>query len=145
MAETIGGFDAQACRVGIHLVQEFFTPGDQRATFYFPDQAPTSGATDSENVPFDPNATVERTPSKDPVVVPCSIEYESVLGQLENIGYVSPSRIIVTLLDVDYQQVQGFEYVVINGDRYFYRSTDVPSALGDVTVWSVRCIAEDEG
>ncbi len=145
MAGSLAGFDGQAFRDGIHLVQEFFTPADQRATFYFPDESPTSGTVDSENVPFDPAATVTRTPSKQPVVAPCSIEYQDVAGNLENLGYISPSRIVVTLLDVDYATVKGFDYLVVNGVRYYYRGTDIPSALGNVTVWSIRCVAEDEG
>lgn len=144
MAGTLPGFDAGTFRDAIHLVQEFFTPTDSRATFYFPDTPATGSAVDSENVPFDPSTTVVRTPSKPPVVVPCSVEYQEVAGRLEDFGVVVPSRIVVTLLDADYVAVKGFWYVVINGTRYFYRSTDIPAALGSVEVWSIRCQAEDE-
>lgn len=145
MAGTLAGFDGQAFRDGIHLVQEFFTPAAQRATFHFPTAAPTAGTADSEGVPFDPAVTVTTAESKPSVTAPCSVTYEDLAGGLQNVGYVDPSRIIVTLLDVDYVTVKGFEYVEINNVRYYYRSTKVPNALGDVTVWSIRCVSEDEG
>lgn len=145
MAGTLAGFDGQAFRDGIHLVQEFFTPGDQRASFHFSTTPPAPGTADSEGVPFDPAVAVSTAESKPPVIAPCSIEYQDVAGGLQNLGYISPSRILVTLLDVDYETVKGFDFVVVNGVRYYYRSTDVPHALGNVTVWSIRCVAEDEG
>lgn len=144
MAGTLPGFDADAFRDAIHTVQEFFIPADYRPLFVFPDVVPTGPGIDAEHVPFNPASTPVRTPTKPPVHVPCSIEYDDANGRLENLGTVVPGEIIVGLLDEDYELVKGFYYVVINDTRYYYQSTDVPGALGTVTVWSIRCLAEDQ-
>jgi hypothetical protein len=146
MAGVLSGFDPDEFRTAIHFVQQMAAPEDveQQATFYFP--VPKMAGGDSEGVPFDiTKPIVPPTPTKAPVRVPCSVKYVDGAGRIENFGLLVPSKVIVTLLDVDYTQVQGFSFVVINGTRYWYSDTEPPTGLCTVTIYNVHCKAEDEG
>jgi hypothetical protein len=52
--------------------------------------------------------------------------------------------VVLTLLDQEYARVKGFSYVIIAGDRFFYRKTEPPVGLDVVAVWTVHCEAEDD-
>lgn len=124
----------------------FAAPADvsEQATFFFPPVADASGAVvDGEGIPYDPDATVEyvRAPS---VRVPCAITYSDATGSVERFGRLTSADIVLTLVEPDYRQVQGFEYVEVAGQRYTYRHTFPPVALFDLNVWSIRCETEDQ-
>lgn len=143
---TPSGFDRAAVLAGLRTAMAFGAPSNlaDRATFFMPRQGTSVPApVDDLNVPFDP----QLRPAYDPAVrrtVDCAVEYIDAVGKLENFGIIAPSRIKITLLDPDYQQVKGFEYVVIAGQKYLYRKTEPPVALGTLDVWTVHAQAEDE-
>ncbi len=140
------GFDVSAVIAGLHKAMAFGAPSNvgDRATFYMP-RATVSGApADELDVPFSPSVI----PTYAPVVratVPCAYEYLDAQGKIENLGLIVHSRVKVTLLDVDYQQVKGFDYVVIEAQKFRYQKTAPPVALGSIDVWTVYCQADDEG
>lgn len=146
MAGVLPGFDPDEFRTAIHFVQQMAAPDDvdAQATFFFPAPKPAGG--DSQGVPFRLDLpVVPGVPAKPPVKVPCSIRYVDGAGQIENFGVLVASKVVVGLLDVDYAKVEGFSYMVINGNRYWYIDTEPPTGLGTVTIYNIHCRAEDEG
>ncbi len=76
--------------------------------------------------------------------VPCAIEYFDREGQPTVFGPVTASKLLITLLDEDYDQVKGCAYVVVGGDRYFYKRTIPPVGLYSVGVYQIVFIAEND-
>lgn len=139
------GFDKARIMAGLRTAMQFGAPTrvEDQATFYKVATATDDVPRDDEFIPFDPDA--RRTSKPTPVRVDCSVEYVDRTDQTEQFGAVTPSHIKITLLDPEYQKVKGFRYVVAGGDRYNYRLTEPPVALGSIDVWTVHCVAEDEG
>lgn len=145
MASTNPDFDGDAFRQAIQFVYtmaEAPLASDQIA-FYQAATLVYTGPVDDENVPFDPQRTVQRVPAT-PVHVPCGIEYFDAQGQEVVFGTITPTRIVVTLLDEDYLKVKDSTYCVVGGDKYVYRTTEPPSGLFDVGLFSMHFRAESE-
>lgn len=119
------------------------TRSEDKATFFFPKRTPASPVTDEDGVPFSMNLSPEDT-SKSSQQVPCAVEFYDRADQVETFGALQATRIKITLLDADYQTIKGFAYVVAGGDKYVYRLTQPPDALGSIDVWTVWAVAEDE-
>jgi len=146
MAGTPAGFNAQTIREGLLVAMNFGLPplAADQPTFYFPKAATgVTAPVDDSGVPFDP--TVRPTYTRKAVAVPCAIEYVDGQGKIENFGIIVPSKIKVILMGDEYEQVKGFDFVVIGGQRYFYRSTENPVGLGSIPIWTLHCEAEDQG
>lgn len=151
----ITGFDASSVRVGLRLAMTVGTPVDEAGNadgpvFYMPitgASAPsiTGAPVDPQGVPFDPSVRVARPVRTTVSNVPCAIEYQDSSGQMTNFGLTAPSRLILTFLDQDYEQVKGFEFCVLGGVKYDYRRTEAPKALVTVGLYRVHCAAEDVG
>lgn len=145
MATAIPGFDADEFRAGIRLAMTVGLPpleADQ-PLFVFPRQVVNTAPADQDGVPFDPDARpVAAIPVS--VRVSCAVEYDDTTGRVENMGVITPSVVKLTLLDEEYAQIRGFEYVVIAGDKYLYRLTEPPVGMDTVAVWTVHCVAEDD-
>lgn len=144
MAGDVSGFKPDEFRKGIRFVMGLGAPDDtgQQATFYFPRAAtPADSTVDSEGVPFGPEQmTFSR--ARNPVRVPCAIEDPFTAGIATGEGPFGAGTIIVTLLDDDFDQVEGFVYVVVGGVRYDYRRELIPRGLGTVTVHRLVCVGE---
>lgn len=145
MAGTNPGFDSQAFRDGIHFAMQMGLPPaeSEQPLFEFPSQLVYTGSADDEDVPFDPDLTVQRT-TPDPVRVPCAVEYFHDEGQLTNFGLQQPTRIRVTVLDEDYVLIEGCNACIIKGDRYKFRSIEPPGGLFDVGYYLLHFTAEQE-
>lgn len=139
------GFDKAKVLAGLHKAMEFgqATRVADRATFYKIVTTTDEVPRDDDFIPFDPEAV--RTSKPTPFVVNCAVEFVDRTDAVETFGAITASRIKITLLDAEYQKVKGFAYVVAGGDTYRYRLTEPPVALGDIDVWTVHCVAEDEG
>lgn len=132
-------------RAALRFVYEMAAPvqDGEQAVFYFPSQLIYNRSVDAEDVPFDPSATVTNVPPT-PVKVLCGIEYQDAEGQAIVFGTVTASRLVISLLDEEYVRVQGASYVVVGGERYNYRRTEVPNALFDVGFYLMHFVAENE-
>ncbi len=147
MAATDPNFDSDAFIEGIHFAMGLGLPAneDDQPTFHFkPTVTYGAAAVDDAGVPFDPTAVPETTTVPN-VKVPCAVEYIDAEGKVENWGIIVPAKVLLTFLDADYQQVVGFDWVVIGPNRYFYRKTFPPLAMDSVGVWQIECAAEDQG
>lgn len=143
----IEGFDAAEVRAGLHLAMQVGLPTDvaDQPTFVFPAQFVTGQPSDPEGTPYAWDAPRTRAGADTTFQVPCAIEYVDGEGKIENFGVIAPSRVILTLLDVDYEIIVGFSYCVIGGNRYFYRRTETPLGLVSVGVFRIHCQSDDEG
>ena len=146
MANAPVPFDRQDFLDGIHLAMQIGEPTrtEDKATFYFPNDITVVDSSDAEGIPFDPTKAPTYVPRKDPIQVRCAVEYRDAEGKIENFGVLVPSKAIITLLDPEYQQIKGFQFVALGGVRYYYRSIETPLAMFDVDVWVVHCVAEDQ-
>mgnify|MGYP001579973849 CR=1 FL=1 len=145
MAGTDPTFDADEFRQSIHAVMNLGAPpqtGDQ-VVFYFARSLVYNTPVDDENTPFDPAATVTEGPGQS-VTVPCAIEYTDREGEPVPFGMVTATKLAVTLLDEDYDQVKGCAYVVAGGDKYLFRRTVPPVGLYSVGVYTMIFVAENE-
>lgn len=144
----IDGFNADEVRAGLHLAMQVGLPTDvaDQPTFVFPAGVLSTGdRRDAEGTPFDFRITKTKAGQDTTFQVPCAIEYSDGDGKIENFGIIVPSKVILTLLDVDYDIVKGFSYCVIGGNRYFYRRTETPLGLVSVGVYRIHCQSDDEG
>lgn len=146
MAGTNSDFDAGAFRDGILLAMRMGMPVDttDQPTFHFP-PVRTHTADHGTGLPFDPAvAFSEDVPT--PVAVDCAVAFFSGAGEGEAtaMGHLHPSRVEVTLMQEEYDQVVGASSVVIGGDVYRYRFTEPPVGLFDVGVYVMHFTAEDE-
>lgn len=144
---SIAGFDADAVRAGLRLAMQVGLPtlASDQPTFFMPTVVTTSGShsVDGQQVPYDPAYQPTRS-ALDKRQVPCAIEYHDGPGKIENFGVVTPSKVVLTLLDQDYAAVQGFAFVVITGQKFNYAFTEPGQGLVDVGVYRVHCRADDE-
>jgi hypothetical protein len=145
MAGTPKGFNAARVREGLLIAMNFGLPPEDadQPTFWFPATATITASVDDENVPFDP--TVRPTYRRASVTVPCAVEYVDAEGKIENFGVLVRAKVKITLLGDEYEEVRGFEFVTIGGQRYMYKRTEAPLGLGSIPVWTVHCESEDEG
>lgn len=146
MAGSNSGFDANAFRTGIRFAMNMGLPtaSDDQPVFYFNATLVYNAPVDDEDVPFDPQATVTRVAPRPVRGIACAIEYVDEQGQEVVFGNVTAARIKVLLLDEEYAKVKGFDYVVLGGEKYVYKTTEAPLGLFDVGVWTVHCTAEDK-
>lgn len=145
MAGTDPGFNADEFRDAIHFAMNLgAAPDAGERVLFMPESVLTYNvAVDGANVPFDPAATVTRT-TPSAITVDCAVEYFDAENQPTPFGPLAPSRVAITLLDVDYDQVKECRYVVIHGDRYDYRRTEPPSGLFDVGLYVMHFTSTSE-
>lgn len=115
-------------------------------TFFF---APTivsdsSHTSDQGGTPFNPTYRPTRSQAAG-VKVACAVDYKDSASDMGAVGAVSTSGVVLTLLDEDYEVIKGFSYVVIGGNKYTYERTEVPMGLVSVGVYTIHCLADDEG
>lgn len=144
----IDGFNPDEVRAGLRLAMTVGLPtsqGDQ-PIFFMPATVTGDGthALDQQGVPFTPGYRPTRVVPTG-VRVPCAVEYHDTEGRPEAFGVMAPARVVLTLLDQDYAQVEGFAYCVIGGIRYVYHHTETPKALVSVGLYKVHCTSDDEG
>jgi hypothetical protein len=148
MAGTNPAFDAAAFRNGIHLAMSMGLPPDiaDQPTFHFARPRTYDVPVDEEGVPYDPTAQPLPLASglRPAVKVLCAVEYYDAFGEIITFGSVTPSRVVLTLHDDDFTQVEGFTHVELGQERYVFRHWEVPIGLFDVGVRRAWCLNENE-
>jgi len=150
MARAIPGFPADQVREGLRIPMRMGMPVDVEQWPEFVVIAPhtPSDDTDEHGYPWDPNGPVA-PPLETRHRVLCAIEPADPEERQESFGAVQPSTLVITLLDEEYRQVEGFRYVNLwrtatgPPTRYYYRNVHIRSALDTVEVWQVEVSSED--
>jgi hypothetical protein len=145
MAGRLRGFNPDEVRAGLRLAMSVGLPPveSEQPTFFWSPVTTNTARADETGVPYDVNVRRQTAPARS-LRVTCAVEYFDNAGKLENFGVMVPTKVVLTLLDQEYEQVKGFHAVVIGGSRYFYQRTETPQGLGSIGVYSVHCVAEDQ-
>lgn len=144
----IEGFDADAFRDGIWTAMAVGLPPELEDQPTFVTPAPvvdTGDERDVDGIAFDWTKSRTKVGADTATQVPAAIEYFDADGLLTNFGSVAASKIVLTLLDEDYEAVKGFSYVVVGGNKYTYERTEPPLGMVGVAIWRVHCRTDDEG
>lgn len=150
MAGAIPGFPAAAVREGLRLPMRMGLPVDpqQWPEFVIPAPVVKTDDVDEHGYPWDPTAPTVR-PEPRRVRVVCALEPDDPEVVAENFGFRQPGVLVITLLDEEYRQVEGFDHVnvfpTIAGEpvRYHYRKVRQRLALDTVEVFQVEVSTED--
>jgi len=145
MAGTSTDFDSAAFRTAIQGVFAMGTAPltDDQPLFYFPVVTVYStDAVDGIGVPFSPTATATSTQA-DPISVPCGIEYKDGKASSTVFGEVVAASAIVTILDVDYAKIVGFEYVILHEQKFKLMNIEPVQGLFDVGILTLNLQAEN--
>lgn len=145
MAGTSNSFKPAAFRAAIRSAMTMGAPpeADYQLKFYWNPSRTSAATKDGEGIPFDPAAPITST-TRDPVSVPCAVEYLDAAGQPSPFGAVVPSKVRVTLLDEDYEVVKTADYVVVGGDRYLRHHEPPSFGLFEAGVHQIVYVAENE-
>lgn len=146
MAGTLPGFNADEVRAGLHLAMEVGLPPNpaDQPLFHFPATSTADADSDGQGTPLDWAGSRAGTAPTTPAAVPCAIEAIDDQGNITAFGTVSSNRLVLTFLDVDYEKIEGFDFVLIGGNQYFYQRTLTPMGLVDLGVWQVVVRTTDE-
>lgn len=79
----------------------------------------------------------------DPVVATVAVEYVQRNPALTGMGDFDKSRAILTILDEEYQKIEGADWVTLGGDKYEIKYVTV-DGLFDVDVYTMHVTAIEE-
>lgn len=142
-------FDAAGFRNSIKKVMVMGLPENvtERATFQWKTVRSYAIEAPSGN-PYDFAATPSTTTSHPDVQVPVAVEFvPNATGRASGgtpIGEFDNPRVILTVLDEEYEQVKTADMVVLGGNTYFIQFWAPPIGLFSVTVYQCYLTAEDE-
>jgi hypothetical protein len=117
----------------------------ERITFrWTPNRSYTSA--DSAGNPWSWEDVPVSEDAPEDVQVPAAVEFSArPAGSMDTpIGQFDTSRVIVTLLDDDFEQIRGADLIMIDGATYDVMFVGPPVGLFSVTVYSVFGEARDE-
>lgn len=104
---------------------------------------PADVITGRSGEPLDPDVDV-RVPDDELIEVDCAVETDEGQAGETGVGSFKPTKLTITLLDVDYELVRGCKELVYNGDRYIYDQEPESMGLFEVGVYVVQYKAWDE-
>lgn len=141
------GFDGDAFRAAIRSTMEMGMPEDtnERVTFRWHTER-TYVTADPGGNPYSWDETPASELAHDDVQVPCAVNFSArPAGSVDTtLGQFDTARISLTLLDVDYTQVEGADTVLIDNNIYVIDFVGPPQGLFDVTVYTIFATAQDE-
>ena len=141
------GFDAAAFRDSIQFAMNMGLPEteSERVTFrWTPEKDYT--IEDPGGNPYDYTATPTNTVAPADVQVNAAVEFvtRTTLSGGTAVGEFNTPRAVITLLDVDYADVEGADKVLLGGNTYYVDFVAPPIGLFDVTIYQIHCSAGDE-
>lgn len=151
MAGTSPDFDGQAFRDAMRatMLMGFSNDTSVQPVFHFNPTGytfPPNTQLDESGKPYD--LSVMATPTVlAPVTVPCAIEWGSgktVDYKIEAVGDFQYGDMVLTLLDVDYVQVETADFVMMGDQKYEIRFLEPQIGLWDVSVYRMHCRAVQE-
>lgn len=147
MAGSDPRFDLAQFNTAIRFAMQMGKPtnAEDQPEFRFPKTIsyPPGTAVDEDGIAFDP--TIARTTTQPPPVkVDCAFEFSDATPDELPVGTFRPTKVIITLLEEEYQQVADAEEVVIGGDRYYLSHEHPPLGLFDASIRQLTAYAIDE-
>ena len=139
-------FDADSFRSNIKNVMKMSAPSavEMRVTFRWDVDKTYVGRVDPSGRPYDlAAANVVSVSGRDDKQVDCAVEIVNRVPSGSAIGEFNNPRATLTLLDVDYERIEGATKVLIGGNLYRINWVE-PVGLFSVTVWTLHAQAESE-
>jgi len=138
-------FNEQAFRDAIKSTMQMGSPNAvaEKATFTWETLATVSNP-NSAGQPFDFNQPALTVDQREEVLVDCAVEFVERSGTGTAIGQFENPRVVITLLDEDYELVRTASKVKLGGNSYTINYTAPPVGLFAVTVYSMYATADDE-
>lgn len=139
-------FDADAFRSNIKSAMQMGSPNSvaEKATFRWETQKTYTASTDSVGRPYDLASAPVTVETIDDVQVDCAVEFINKNAVGTPIGEFNNPRVEITILDVDYDLIQGASKVLLGGNTYNIQFVGPPVALFSVTVYTIHAQAADE-
>lgn len=103
----------------------------------------TTPRLDRDGQPYDPDIEVRRE-ADDQIRVDCAIEVVRADAEELPVGAFRLTKLVVTLLDDQYQVVKDCRELLYNGDRYMFGYEPESNGLFDVGVYTMIFYAKDE-
>lgn len=147
MAGTDPRFNAATFRTAIRNAMTMGLPGTtaDRATFQWTSRS-TYTRQDLDHNPYSWVAPPVTTTSHADVLIPVAWEFSArpTSSQQTDVGEFDATRVVITILDVDYALIVGADKVLLGGNAYEISFVAPPVGLFDVTVYTMYAVAEDE-
>ena len=141
------GFDAAAFRDSIQFAMNMGLPqtASERVTFRWTPEKDYA-IEDPGGNPYDYTATPTSTNAPADVQVDAAVEFvtRTTLSGGTPVGEFNTPRAVITLLDVDYAEVEGADQVLLGGNTYKVDFIAPPIGLFEVTIYQIHCSAMDE-
>lgn len=148
------GFDAAKFTDGVRFAMQMGAPPDvgDRVTFVFPASGKTytkngtpvaTPLLDRDGYPLDRDIHIEETPGQR-LQVDCAVQVTPADAAELPVGNFRPTKLTITLLDEQYQQVKGAREVTYAGDRYLFGYQPEVDGLFGVAVHTLIFYALDE-
>lgn len=147
MAGSNAAFNPELFRSQIRSAMIMGSPTKtaEKATFFFR-VTETFTRQDSSSRPYSWTAPVVSTDERDPVQVDCAVEFGRSNSETtgNTVGSFDNTRATITLLDEDFELVEGASHVTLGGNFYVIDYIAPPIGLFDVTVYQMYCRAAGE-
>lgn len=98
---------------------------------------------DRDGNPLDPTIKTVRAQDEQ-ISVDCAIEVERADAEELPVGNFRPTKVVATLLDLDYAKVKDCRELIYNGDRYLFGYEPESNGLFEVGVYTMIFYALDE-
>lgn len=142
-----GSFNEAAFRDGIAFAMNMGTPVavNERVTFVWEEKR-SYPAKDEDGVPFNLQDKGTVTSPYREVQIPLAMEFinRSTLSGGTAITDFDTPRVVLTIMDSEIGQIDGADYMMIDGDRYDIKFEQPPVGLFNVTVHTVHGHARNE-
>jgi hypothetical protein len=141
------GFDGAEFRDAIKFAMGMALPDEEseRVTFrWLVDR--TYSTADPVGAPYSYDEVPSSTVAKDDVQITCGVSFISRATAAQGnavAGFESP-RVIVTVLDEDYDSVAEADEIIFDGSTYQINYWEPPQGLFDVSIYKVHGTARDE-
>lgn len=106
----------------------------------------THARMDPSGRPYRWDSTPTASVSNPDVIVDVAVEFSARPAGTRNTpeGQFDTSRAIITVLDVDYELIEGADLAIIDGDEYEILFEGPPVGLFETTIHTLICEARDE-
>lgn len=141
------GFNAEEFRDAIRFAMRMGLPEDEseRATFKWTPQK-TFAKTDAAGRPLDWTSTPLTESTHEDVQIDVAKEFQRYSSGegITSLGEFHSTSVVLTILDEDYELVDGADKVELGGNTYTVEYVAPPDGMFEVTVYQVYLRAEDE-
>lgn len=141
------GFDAAEFRDAVKFAMSMALPDDtsERLTFRWKVDK-TYDTADPTGKPYSYDSEPTSTDAPEDVQITAGVTFVSRATSASGnavAAFESP-RVVVTVLDEDYESVSGADEIVLDGATYIINYWEPPQGLFDVTIYKVHATARDE-